>query len=64
MRTNDLWLALGGVAAWVVVALVSVVAVRQEWDQIWGFFPVAAAVIVAWAVGEYVTGGVRIGGTR
>ncbi len=59
MQTNDLLLALGGIAAWIAVAVVAVVAV-ENWDPIWGFFPVAAAVVVAWFVGERVTGGMAV----
>lgn len=46
--------ALGGIVAWLLVAVLAMVAVDQ-WDPLWGFFPVAAAVIAAWAIGEWAT---------
>lgn len=46
--------ALVGVVAWVLVAALALFAVDQ-WDPFWGFFPVAAAVIGAWAVGEWMS---------
>lgn len=42
-----------GVIAWIGVAILAVVA-AANWDAFWGAFPVAAAVVVAWAVGEWV----------
>lgn len=43
-----------GVAVWAAVALFAVFVQATVEDQLIGFFPVLAAVIVAWAVGEYV----------
>lgn len=59
MDTSDLLLSLAGVVAWLAVAVVAVVAV-ENWDPVWGFFPVAAAVVAAWVVGERVTGGMAV----
>jgi hypothetical protein len=47
-------LLLAGIAAWVGVGALAVG--MAIWDEpVWGFFPILAAVLVAWAVGEYVT---------
>ncbi|MEE8422282.1 MAG: hypothetical protein V3S31_05845 [Dehalococcoidia bacterium] len=54
MDTTNLGKALLGVAAWAGVAVFSVIAVANL-DPLWGFFPVLAAVIAAWAVGEHLT---------
>jgi hypothetical protein len=59
MQTNDVLLTLAGIVAWLAVALVAVVAV-ENWDPLWGFFPVAAAVVAAWLIGERVTGGMGV----
>lgn len=53
METAELGKALLGVAAWIGVAVFAVIAVAN-WDPLWGFFPVLAAVVAAWAVGEYL----------
>jgi len=42
------WAAVGGIA-------VSVVNAWQDENQVLAFLPIAAAVIVAWAIGEVVT---------
>jgi hypothetical protein len=46
-----------GVAAWLGVAAVAVLVVNfwQDDNQILAFFPILAAVIAAWAIGEAVT---------
>ena len=46
-----------GVLAWFGVAGVAVLVVNawEEENQILVFIPIALAVIVAWAIGEYVT---------
>lgn len=46
-----------GVAVWTGVAVVSVLVVNawQDENQIVAFLPIAAAVVVAWLVGEWVT---------
>jgi hypothetical protein len=46
-----------GLAAWLGVAVVSVLVVNawQDENQILAFLPIAAAVVVAWGVGEWVT---------
>jgi hypothetical protein len=50
----NVWLLAAGVAAWVGVAIVAIL--MAEWGEpVLGFFPMLAAVLVAWAVGEYVT---------
>ena len=47
-------LFLAGVIAWVGVIVLSIM--MAVWGEpVWGFFPIAAAVVVAWAIGEYVT---------
>jgi membrane protein implicated in regulation of membrane protease activity len=47
-------LLLGGAISWIGVAAVAIG--MAEWDEpVWGFFPIVLAVIVAWAVGEYIT---------
>lgn len=53
MDATNLGRALLGVAAWVGVAVFAVIAVAN-WDPLWGFFPVLAVVVAAWAVGEYL----------
>ena len=53
MGAEELGKTLLGVAAWVGVAVFAVIAVAN-WDPLWGFFPVLAAVVSAWAVGEYL----------
>ena len=54
-----LGLVLLGICAWAGVALLAIV--MAEWDKpVLGYFPILAAVLAAWAVGEYVTG--RIAG--
>ena len=45
---------LGGALAWIGVAVLSVGMAAWE-EPVWGFFPIAAAVVVAWAIGEYLT---------
>lgn len=47
-------LFLLGVLAWGGVVALSIG--MAIWDEpVWGFFPIAAAVVVAWAIGEYIT---------
>lgn len=48
---------LVGILAWAAVAgvAVSVVNAWSDANQILAFLPIAAAVIVAWAIGEVVT---------
>lgn len=49
-----LGLFLLGALAWLGVVALSIG--MAAWDEpVWGFFPIAAAVVVAWAVGEYIT---------
>ncbi|MEX2236228.1 MAG: hypothetical protein WEB00_01645 [Dehalococcoidia bacterium] len=57
-------LVLIGVLAWAGVAAAAIL--LQEWDQLWGFFPLLALVIAAWAIGEWVTREVQAaeGGSR
>lgn len=59
-NTDPIELVLG-LAAWLAVAVFAVIAVAN-WDPLWGFFPVLAAVLAAWAIGEYVTGRERATG--
>ena len=53
MNTRDVVLLLVGIAAWVAVAVGAVFAV--QWDELWGFFVVLAAVLAAWEIGERLT---------
>jgi hypothetical protein len=47
-------LVLLGVLTWMGVASLSVL--MAEWGQpVWGYFPIVAAVLTAWAVGQYVS---------
>lgn len=55
MDGNRLTELVLGVAVWLAVAIFAVIAVAN-WDPLWGFFPVLAAVLAAWAIGEFVTG--------
>ena len=50
-------LLLLGILAWLGVAIVAVLVVNawQDENQVVIFLPIAAAVVVAWAIGEYVT---------
>lgn len=51
----NLVLFLLGVLAWAGVIALSLG--MAMWDEpVLGFFPIAIAVVVAWAIGEYVTG--------
>jgi len=61
MDGSELSAMVLGIAAWIGVAVFSVIAVAN-WDPLWGFFPVLAAVVGAWAIGEYVTAGSRLDG--
>lgn len=53
MDETDLARTFLGIAAWLGVAVFAVIA-TANWDPLWGFFPMLAAVIGAWAVGEFV----------
>jgi high-affinity Fe2+/Pb2+ permease len=46
-----------GIAAWTGVAVVAVLVVNawQDENQILAFLPIAAAVVLAWGIGEVVT---------
>jgi hypothetical protein len=46
-----------GVLAWIGVAAVALLSVElwQDDNQTLAFFPILAAVVVAWAIGELVT---------
>ena len=47
-------LFLAGVIAWLGVIVLSIM--MAVWGEpVWGFFPIFAAVVVAWTIGEYVT---------
>jgi hypothetical protein len=48
---------LMGVVAWLGVAIIAVLVVNAWADdnQVAAFFPIAAAVAVAWLIGEWVT---------
>ena len=50
-------LLLLGVLAWLGVAIVAVLVVNawSDENQVVIFLPIAAAVVVAWVIGEYVT---------
>ncbi|MDA0364850.1 MAG: hypothetical protein O3B31_07135 [Chloroflexi bacterium] len=62
MDGNHLSEFVMGVAVWLAVAVFSVIAVAN-WDPLWGFFPVLAAVLAAWAIGECVTSREGAGGS-
>lgn len=50
----NLGLLLLGVLAWAGVVALSIG--MAAWDEpVLGFFPIAVAVVVAWAIGEYIT---------
>lgn len=53
MESSEIGRTILGVMAWAGVAVFSVIAVAN-WDPLWGFFPVLAAVVLAWAAGEYI----------
>ncbi len=53
MESSEIGRTILGVLSWVGVAVFSVIAVAN-WDPLWGFFPVLAAVVAAWAAGEYM----------
>lgn len=59
-------LLLAGVLAWLGVAGVAVLVVNAWHDenQIVAFLPIAASVVVAWAIGEWVTANVFAGNER
>jgi hypothetical protein len=40
------------------------IAMASWGEPVWGFFPIAAAVVVAWAIGEYITDRVWQGRSR
>jgi hypothetical protein len=43
-----------GTVAWIGVGVLAIG--MAIWDEpVWGFFPIAIAVVVAWSVGEYLT---------
>ncbi len=50
----NLALLLVGILSWIGVGALAIG--MAEWDQpLWGFFPILAAVVVAWAIGESVS---------
>ena len=50
----NLGLFLLGLLAWAGVIALSIA--MAAWDEpVLGFFPIAAAVVAAWAIGEYIT---------
>ena len=52
-----------GALAWTGVVALSLA--MAEWDEpVLGFFPIAAAVLVAWIIGEYITDKVWKAGGR
>ena len=56
-------LLLLGVLAWAGVAALALG--MAEWDEpVWGFFPIAFAVVVAWMIGEFITEKVWKAGDR
>lgn len=54
---NRLTATLLGVVAWAGVAAIAVLSVNAWSDdnQVLAFLPIIAAVVAAWAVGEFVT---------
>ena len=53
-----------GVLAWLGVAIIAVLVVNawSDGNLVWPFFPIAAAVVVAWLIGEWVTERVFLSG--
>ena len=53
-----------GVLAWLGVAIIAVLVVNawQDENLVLAFFPIAAAVVVAWLIGEWVTERVFLAG--
>jgi hypothetical protein len=50
----NLGLFLLGVLAWAGVVGLSILMATWE-EPVLGFFPIAVAVVAAWAIGEYIT---------
>jgi hypothetical protein len=47
-------LFLLGLLAW--AGVIGLAIGMASWEKpVWGFFPIAAAVVGAWAIGEYIT---------
>jgi hypothetical protein len=43
-----------GLLAW--AGVIGLAIGMASWEEpVWGFFPIAAAVVGAWAIGEYIT---------
>ena len=49
-----LGLFLLGVIAWVAVAVIAVLMAEID-EPVLGYFPILAAVLIAWGAGEYVS---------
>jgi len=56
-------LVLVGGLAWSGVIVLAIL--MAEWDEpVWGWFPIVAAVLGAWGVGELITERIWRGGNR
>ena len=54
MSSGEIGKVILGVAVWAAVAVFAVIIVANVDDALLGFFPVLAAVLAAWAIGERV----------
>jgi hypothetical protein len=54
MSETDLGKLILGLASWTAVAVFAVIIEASVDNKLWGFFPVLAAVIAAWAIGEWI----------
>lgn len=53
MQAQSAGKVAAGVIAWLLVGALALVA-TEYWDPLWGAFPVLAAVVLMWLVGERV----------
>ncbi len=54
MSESEIGKLILGLATWAAVAVFAVIMAASFENKLWSFFPVLAAVIVAWAIGEWV----------
>ncbi len=55
MSRTDFSSLIVGAVAWVIVAVLAVVMQARVDDEVVGFVVVLAAVVIAWAAGEWAT---------
>lgn len=53
MLRSEAGRAIVGAVVWVLIGVLALVA-TEYWDAFWGAFPVLAAIVVAWFLGERV----------